>query len=538
MGDALSRRSFLAIGSSALLCAAGSRLWREAGAAEAGEPEVFALGVASGDPTPSSAVLWTRLMGDPERGGEPPARDIAVHWEVAADPALQRVLRRGTALARAQSAHSVHVTAVGLAPDRWYWYRFRAGSAHSPIGRTRTLPPPESRPERLRFAFVSCQNLEEGYFTAYQNLLCEDLDFIVHLGDYVYEGAPHSRGPRRHQGGELHSLQDYRSRHAQYRRDPQLQAAHARFPFLCTWDDHEVENNFAGTISEANDIPERSPVSADVFSRRRANAYRAYYEHLPLAPAARPGLGGGRLFRSLRFGRLAELCLLDTRRYRSNQPCGGELDPLPPLGDDFSAPCGGEQDPAATLTGPAQERWLLERLASSPVRWRAIAQQVMMARVDVSPGGELSLLNMDAWDGYAAARRRLLGFVREHRVQNVVVLTGDIHSSWVADLRADFDAPGSPVVATEFVGTSISSHFAEALIPLVESALAHPSNAHVKFFDGRCRGYTRCEVREDVWRTDFRAVETVHAPSSAVRTLCSYAVHSGRAGAQRLGGAA
>lgn len=381
----------------------------------------------------------------------------------------------------------------------------------------------------MKFAFVSCQHFESGFYTAYEHLAQEDIDFVVHLGDYIYEDGASAGGVRQHIGEEILTLADYRARHAQYRSDPHLQAVHARFPFIVTWDDHETENNYAGAISEDNDIPGEAPVPSEEFLRRRANAYQAYFEHMPLAPPA-PAGSEFRLFRRFRFGRLAELNVLDTRQFRTNQPCGGPADQLPPPGDDLAFACGAEQDPAATMTGAKQEDWLLRGLRSSDARWNVIAQQVMMTRVNFAPTAPVPLYNMDAWDGYAAARNRILGFVRDHAVPNVIVLTGDIHSSWAADLRANFDAAGSPVVATELVGTSITSDFAPELIPAIQAALQHPTNSHVRFFDGLLRGYVRCEVDEDRWRADFRAVSTVLAPTSPIATLASFEVRNGEPG--------
>jgi alkaline phosphatase D len=332
-------------------------------------------------------------------------------------------------------------------------------------------------------------------------------------------------------GDELTTLADYRNRHAQYRTDASLQLAHARFPFIVTWDDHEVENDYAALVAEANDVPGATPVPAEEFRRRRARAYRAYFEHMPLGHDTALVGASARLFRRFSFGRLAELNVLDTRQFRSNQPCGGLFDQFPPAGDDLAFACGQERDPAATMTGAVQEAWLLHGLATSAARWKVIAQQVMMTRVNFTPTAPAALFNMDAWDGYVAARDRLLGFVGERAIPNVVVVTGDIHSSWVADLRASYDVPGAPVVATELVGPSITSSFAPEFIPAIQAALLHPSNAHVKFFDGVFRGYVHCDVDAERWRADFRAVATVLAPSSPVDTLATFEIADGAPGA-------
>ncbi len=460
-----------------LLMAGGVAPRRAAARPEPPAPP-FLLGVASGEPTHHSVVLWTRLATAPLDGRGMPPFPIWVDWEVATEARLRHVVCRGTALARPENAHSVCVEVDGLAPDRWYWYRFRAGEA-SPIGRTRTFPTPGSRPSRLRFAFVSCQHWESGFYTAYEHLAQEDLDLVVHLGDYIYEDGV-SAGPpavRQHNSAEITTLADYRNRHALYKTDTNLQAAHAMFPWIVTWDDHEVENNSAAATSEDNDIPGRAPVSPEAFLQRRANAYRAYFEHMPLSPSLRPQGPNLRLYRQLSYGRLAQFHVLDTRQFRSNQPCGGALDQIPPPGDDLALACGGELDPEATLLGGAQKAWLRGSLQRWHARWNVLAQQVMMARVNFAPTLPAPLLNMDAWDGAAAARNRLLGFVRDARIGNVVVLTGDIHSSWVTDLKADFADGASPVVATEFVGTSISSDFPPEFIAAIGAALAHPANA-------------------------------------------------------------
>jgi len=526
-----SRRQFLGMGATGLVLAAGLRPARVAATtAMAGAPP-FTLGVASGDPTHDSVVLWTRLANDPLDGGGMPSVPIPVHWELATDPGLRHVVRRGTAIAWPVAAHTVHVHVDDLAPDRWYWYRFRAGREQSPIGRTRTFPAPWSTPREMKFAFVSCQNFEAGFYTAYANLAEEDLDFVVHLGDYIYEDGSSSSGPRSHVGDEPMTLADYRNRHAQYRTDANLQAAHARFPFIVTWDDHEVENNYAGLVSEDNDVPGDTPVPLDAFRQRRAQAYRAYFEHMPLGRGATLLGPVAKLFRRFHFGRLATFSVLDTRQFRTNQPCGGALDQVPPAGDDLTFACGQERNPDATMTGAPQEAWLLGGLAASAARWNVVAQQVMMTRINFAPTAPVGLFNMDAWDGYVAARNRLLGFVAQRQIDNVVVLSGDIHSSWVADLRSDFDAASAPVVATELVGTSITSTFAPEFIPAIQAALQHPSNAHVKFFDGVFRGYVRCAVDAERWRADFRAVTTVLAPTSPVQTLATFEIAEGTPGA-------
>jgi alkaline phosphatase D len=483
---------------------------------------LFSLGVASGDPTSRSVVLWTRLAPDPLNGGGLGPEDVTVDWEVFQDEGLTRRLRRGRVRARAADGHAVHVTVGRLAPDRWYWYRFRALGEESRVGRTRTMPRAGALAGRLRFALCSCQDYQNGYYAAYRDIAEQDLDLVVHVGDYIYEYAGNPAGVRQHTGGETRTLLDYRNRYALYRLDPQLQEAHARYPFLVTWDDHEVQNNYAGDQSENPEI------GRDEFRTRRLQAYQAYYEHLPLRRAARPRGDGLTLYRQLDFGRLASFFMLDGRQFRTPQPCGAGL-VVPECPDVF--------DPDATFLGNKQERWLYRGLRRSRARWNVLAQQVMMLRGDLGEalGSAEPVYNPDAWDGYQAQRQRILDFLASQRVANPIVLTGDIHSAWVADLKRNFLDPASPTVATEFVCTSIASAFLDEFIPLIEANLGPQSrNPHILFFEGRHRGYTLCEVTPERWRADFRIVERLTDPASAVRTAATWAVDAGVAGAQRV----
>jgi alkaline phosphatase D len=473
----------------------------------------FTLGIASGDPLPDGVVLWTRLAPDPLNGGGMPPNRVAVEWEIATDDQMQKVVQRGTAWATPALGHSVHVEARGLQPARWYWYRFKTGAALSPIGRTRTAPAVGARPDQFAFAFASCQHYEQGYFTAYQHLAAEDLELVVHLGDYIYEGDARSDRPRRHNGLEPITLVDYRNRYALYKSDPHLQLAHATFPWIMTWDDHEVENNYAGATDENNGPPQ-------VFLARRAQAYQAYYEHMPLRRSSLPRGPHLQLYRRLKFGRLAEFTVLDTRQYRTDQPCD----------DGFKARCAEVLDPKATLTGPQQERWLLDGLARSQARWNVIAQQVVMAEYSREVESELRY-NMDAWTGYPAARNRILGFLHRRRPSNPVVLTGDVHTNWVADLKADFDNPRSATVGAEFVGTSISSG-GDGTDTRPEVAARLPALPHIKFFNAQ-RGYVRCRLTPDRWQTDYRIVPVVTKPDAPITTRASFVVENGKPGVER-----
>jgi len=472
----------------------------------------FALGVASGDPGPDGFVLWTRLAPDPLNGGGIDG-DVGVRWEIASDDAFRQVVRSGTATASAELAHSVHVEVAGLEADRWYWYRFSAGDAVSATGRARTMPTPEAMPDRLSLAFASCQHYETGFYTAYEHMAAEHPDLVFHLGDYIYEGAARPR-VRAHRGEELASLEDYRNRYALYRTDPDLQLAHAACPWIVTWDDHEVDNNYAADISEQPDV------RREALLERRAAAYQAYYEHMPLRASQIPSGPSMRLYRKLSYGRLAQFTVLDTRQYRTDQPCGDRTQP----------PCEEASDPAATLLGDGQRRWLFDALRESSAEWNVIPQQVMMAQVDRMPGDDVRY-SMDQWPGYAASRDRLLGFLAESRVRNPVVLTGDIHTNWVNDLLVDFGDPTSPAVATEFVGTSISSsgdggpntEYAEGVMR---------DNPFVKLQNAQ-RGYVSCEVTPGLWTARYRVLDRVSVRGAPRQTLAEFAVETGRPGAQR-----
>lgn len=477
----------------------------------------FSLGVASGDPDESSFVIWTRLAPKPlEPYGGLPAEKIAVRWEVAEDEKMKKVVRQGTTIATPQLAHAVHVVVSGLQPDRWYFYRFQCGEAVSPIGRARTTPSPDSLPARLRFAFASCQHYEQGLYTAYEHMAKDDLDLVFHLGDYIYEGPAQTKGVRRHAGPtrtRLQTLEDYRIRHAQYRSDPLLYNMHARCPWVVTWDDHEFDNNYANDIAET---PHTDPVE---FLWRRTNAYQAYYEHMPLRPTCVPRGPDLQLYRTVRYGRLAVFQVLDTRQYRTDQPNGDTLSPL-----DVDA-----LNPKNTLLGRQQRGWLLAQLLRSQAVWNVLAQQVMMAMVDVDIT-EAKRYSMDQWPGYAYERMQLLRWIADRRISNPIVLTGDIHSHWCNELRVDDRKPELPVVAVEFVGSSISSggnyrppKEAESL-PLLKE-----QNPCVKFFNGQ-RGYVRCEVTPQSWRSDYVVVEDVLKPHAPAVVKGKFIVEAGQPG--------
>ncbi|WP_328871351.1 alkaline phosphatase D family protein [Streptomyces sp. NBC_00287] len=506
------RRRFLTAGAAVLGAAASAQLWlpATARAAETSLPEgVFSLGVASGDPLPDGIVLWTRLAPDPINGGGMPDAVVPVQWELAEDERFRKVVRRGTAQARPEYGHSVHVDVRGLRPGRRYWYRFRAGGRISPVGRTRTAPHPYSSGGDLRFALASCQNWQHGYFTPYADMLAQDPDVVLFVGDYIYESVPSATALRRHEGtGEPYTLEQYRNRYAQYRSDPDLAAMHAGAPFVVTFDDHEVDNDFAGEIPQD---PAKQP--HDAFVARLTAAYQAYYEHMPVRATAVPNGPHIRMYRRLEFGRLARLSVLDTRQYRSDQATSQA----------------GAMDPSLTMLGAAQKQWLLDGLHDSPARWNLIASQIMMAETDLLVG-EGKQWFYDAWDGYQAERNQ---FLQEFKsVRNPVVLTGDRHLTMISDLKEDFADPASAVVGAEFVGTSISSNgdqdqdaFRREWDP------RRADNPHWKLLDAH-RGYHLFDIRRDGIDAQVRVVDTVRQPTSTPSTLAKLRLEAGRPGVE------
>jgi alkaline phosphatase D len=510
----ISRRAVLAGGLTALgVPIARLHAGRVSGPRPRFQTSPFALGVASGDPSADGVVLWTRLAPRPLEGGGMPPDPVEVGWELAADEGFDRIVQTGRVTAAPELAHSVHAEVEGLEPDRRYWYRFHAGGVTSPVGRTRTLPRQGDDVDGLRFAFASCQHFESGYFTAYRHMLDEDLDLVFHLGDYIYEGPGRDTTPRRHAGPEIVTLDHYRTRYAQYRTDADLAAAHAAFPWIVTWDDHEVDNNYAAGISERFD-------PAEVFLARRAAAYQAYYEHMPLRRTSMPRGASLQLYRQFSSGRLASFMVLDTRQYRTDQPC-----------DDRSGPaCPDVLRPDATLLGDDQERWLFDALSQSRARWHVMPQQVMMARVD-RLAGDGERISVDQWPGYELGRRRVLDFLGTRKPANPVVLTGDIHSNWVNDLKSHPADASSPTVGTELVCTSISSGGNGSDMP-ASMAPVLAENPAVRFFNNQ-RGYVSCEVTRDRLRADFRVLDYVATPDSPIRSRARFVVLDGKPGAER-----
>jgi alkaline phosphatase D len=506
-----SRRNFLLAASSAL---AIPRLWAKP--AFAADP--FTLGVASGAPLPDGVVLWTRLAPDPLNGGGLPPAAIEMRWEVARDEGFRDIVRTGKARAESQQAHSVHVEVDGLEPARWYWYRFMAGDAVSASGRTRTAPAAGATVDRLRFAFASCQQYEQGFYAAHRHLAAEDLDLVVFLGDYIYESSWGRRHVRKHEGPEPTTLEQYRNRYARYKSDADLQRSHAAFPWLVTWDDHEVDNDYANDRSEDLD-PD--------FLFRRAAAYQAYWEHMPLRHSAQPAGPHMQLYGRHDFGGLACFHVLDGRQYRDHQVCprfgrGGSN-----VVDDPRCPS--RLEPQRTLLGSEQENWLHAELSASWARWNIVAQQLLMAQMDRKPGPERQFWS-DGWDGYPAARGRLLQAIAERKPANPLVIGGDVHFNCVADLKPDFDDPKSAAVATEFCGTSITSQG-----PLQSRLDAlRTDNPHVRFANGEKRGYVVMDLSERRCQAQLRVIDSEKEAAAAVSTLATFVVESGRAGANEV----
>ncbi|QDU64799.1 Alkaline phosphatase D precursor [Planctomycetes bacterium Pan216] len=509
----VSRRLFLAYGTA---LASLPHLSRSTHAATAPRfpDDPFTLGVASGDPDSQSVVLWTRLAPKPlePHGGMTP-EPVGVGWEIAEDESLKKVVASGETVATPQLGHSVHVEVDGLKPDRWYWYRFRAGEAESPIGRTRTLPAPHASPDQLRFAFASCQHYEHGLYTAYDQMARDDVDLVFHLGDYIYEYAGKDNLVRKHVGGEITSLGDYRVRLSQYRADPLLHGMHAQCPWFVTWDDHEFDNNCANAISE-----EKGVDPAD-FLVRRANAYQAYYEMMPLRRRSLPRGPHMQLYRRAPFGRLADLMVLDTRQYRGDQPNGDVRSPL----NDAAL------DRNNSMLGRRQRDWLHATLIGSKATWNVLAQQVMMGMVGFPKEGTATY-SMDQWPGYTHERMELMKFLADRQIPNPVILTGDIHSNWVNNLRVDDRQHDTDVVATEFVTTSISSG-GNGVQQIRGQDLVLAGNPCVQFLNAE-RGYVRCTLTPTEWTSDYMVVDDITKPGGKVFPRASFVVEAGQPGAK------
>lgn len=487
-------------------------VWTRAAAQGRLAADPFRLGVASGEPAPDGVVLWTRLVTDPQAmdaGMAPEA--VTVGWEVAEDAGLSRIVRKGEARARPEAGHSVHVELEGLKPDREYWYRFHAGGHSSAVGRTRTAPEPGADVQSLRIAYGSCQKWEAGYYAAHRHLAADNPDLVVFLGDYIYERIESRDADvvRPHPNVDALDLATYRQRYAWYKADPDLQAAHAAAPWVVTWDDHEVSNDYGGDA-------DKTPLPRDLFLKRRAAAYQVYWENMPLRRGSRPRGPDMALYRSLDWGRLARLSVLDDRQYRQPRTCDAIAD-----GKRIPYDCPERLDPSRSILGELQARWLERRLTDTRARWNLLGQQTLMGELRVEDGK----VSNDGWDGYPASRRKILETWRDAKTVNPVVLGGDVHCFFAGDLSLERNGP---VLATEFVGGSISS-LGRSNQTLAGARLVNP---HLKYAEGETRGYGRLDITPKACTVTFRGVNGLDR-ASPVRDLATFVVEDGRPGVVR-----
>jgi len=510
----LTRRALIGGGSAAILTVA-------ARGAERLPTGLFTLGVASGDPLPDSVILWTRLAPQPldAAGGMPPIA-VPVRWQVATDERFAHIVRTGEARAEPRWGHSVHVDVRGLRPASRYFYRFLAGGETSAVGRTRTAPAAGTPVERLRLAYGSCQKYESGFYAAYRHLVADDPDFVLFLGDYIYEGAPTAKDAvRLHRNPEPMDLGGYRVRYATYKSDPLLQAAHHAAPWVLTWDDHEVANDYAAALDQNNTDPA-------AFLLRRAAAYQAWYEHQPVRAA--PPLGPAmRIYHTLDWGRLAQFQIVDDRQYRGARAC------QPPGLIEAHAryrtliqPCPDLYAANRTMLGDAQERWLMQALGDSRAQWNLLAQQTLMhqqGRIDADHPERGVQYSADNWSGYPAARDRIYRRWVEARTSNPVALGGDIHAFAAADVH-DPAQPDAAPIAAEFVGGSITSLFHDASFKQQAAA-----NGLV-FAENEVRGYGLVDLTAKEGRVTFRGLDDARDPQSGIRDLVRFALEPGRPG--------
>lgn len=517
----VSRRSLLLAGAGAGVLTAAPHLIASADPRVGSNP--FGCSVASGEPWPTSVLIWTRLAPEPTAidgfgGLRDPRQQIPVKWEVSQDPSFsgRSVVRRGIAHATPTWGHSVHVEVGGLQPNREYWYRFRVGNEVSPVGRTKTAPAPDMENILLTSAVANCQNYPAGYFTALCHIADEQVDVILHPGDYIYEGDGAGNLGRPHAPAkEIWDLADYRVRYAQYNSDPDMMAARESAPFVCIYDDHEVENNWAADRSQLDNEPDQD---REVFLARRARAFQAWYENLPLRAAQRPVGPNVQAYRRLRFGKLADVHVLDTRQYRSFQ----------------NLPKRNNEDrwlPGRTMLGEAQEKWLLKGLSDTSVRWRVLEDPVQMAQQDQAAGPAVDVPN-DPWDGYAWYRTHLLSQIHEMGVKNLVHMAGNGHWNMAANLHVNFDDPNSPVVGTDFMATSISSGGdGEDMSGTTRRRLA--ASPWIKLGNNR-RGYHKTTYTKAELRQEIKVLPYVTQPGAPVITRATAIVRDGVPGISEM----
>jgi alkaline phosphatase D len=513
----MNRRQIIAgAGFSAALLSVGAR------AVGLGAESLFTLGVASGEPTADGMVLWTRLAPAPLQGdGGMTAKPVSVRWDVALDENFSKIVRSGTARAQPEWGHAVHVEVTGLQPGRPYWYRFIANGETSPIGRTRTAPARGASVDRLRLCFGSCQKYEAGFYAAWHHVVAEDPDLILFLGDYIYEGAPSAKDAvRLHKNPEPMDLAGYRVRYATYKLDPLLQAAHQIAPWATTWDDHEVANDYAGAFDEGNSDPA-------IFLHRRAAAYQAYYEHLPLRPAMHPKGPDMRLYRTLDWGNLAQFQIVDDRQYRGTRACQPPgLVEAHKKYKSLVAPCADLDDPARSMLGTDQEAWLMDKLGTSKAKWNILAQQTLMhrqLRTDPAAPEAGPKIPADTWTGFPAARDRIFRRWSDAKTSNPLTLGGDIHAFAASDLTSP-ERPDGPAIASEFVGGSITSLFHD------DSYKALAKSNGLAFAENEVRGYARLDFTAKGAEVSFRGLADARREDSAISDIARFSLEAGRPG--------
>ena len=511
--DSVSRRGLmLALGAGGVVLGSGRQALADPVFAE----YPFQLGIAAGDPGPDGFVIWTRLAPRPlEIGHGMPSQPVPVKWEVATDRGFSNVAQKGEAIARPEMGHAVHVEVAGLEPGRDYFYRFIAGTERTATGRAKTAPAAGSAVAQARFGVLGCQAYEAGFYTAHRKAAEDNLDFVYCYGDYIYEGRGSRtytgsggtiENPRQHFGGGSRPASRSRRRYAQYKMDTDLQASHAATAWYVTWDDHEIANNWVGDNDDG--------VPPEVFMLRRQAAAQAFYEHMPLRRSAFPRGAEMQLYRQASWGDLLDLNFLDTRSYRSDQPCD----------DAWATTCAGVSARDAEVLGQAQEAWLYRNLDQSQAHWNVLAQQIMVMDLERKEGPEPGY-NLDTWAGYSIPRRRLLQRLRDRRVRNPIVLTGDEHQNYAGELHLDGRNPEGAPVAAEFVTTSISSS-GNGQDQRADGRRYLADNPFLKFNNAQ-RGYVVCDVTPERWQTEFKVLDRVSERGGTLTTRAKMVVASG-----------